>query len=62
MTFAYFWTVISQSLKELSTGLGGSESSVVKFALVSSHTATILQMLQKLYDQLWFNCWLFGVQ
>jgi len=42
MTFAYFWTVISQSVKELSTGLGGSESNVVKFEGVSSYTATIL--------------------
>jgi len=42
MTFAYFWTVISQSVKELSTGVGDSESSVVKSAGISSHTATVL--------------------
>ena len=34
--------VIAQSVKELSTGLGGSESSVVKSASVSSHAATVL--------------------
>ena len=42
MIFAYFWTVIAQLVKELSAGLCGSESSVVKSAGVSSHTAKIL--------------------
>jgi len=42
MASANFWTVISQSVKELSTGLGGSESSIVKSADIFSHTATIL--------------------